>query len=93
MSGKAVSGLNDQRLLADDFNAAECKCFWELLVNVYFQDVNGFLKETRPGEEVRKLQGLRSHLNASSVQASEQIKDIVFDHYRQFIDTSKEITG
>ncbi|KAI6174863.1 Exocyst complex component 8 [Aphelenchoides bicaudatus] len=79
MSGKAVSGLNDQRLLADDFNAAEY--------------VNGFLKETRPGEEVRKLQGLRSHLNASSVQASEQIKDIVFDHYRQFIDTSKEITG
>lgn len=56
-------------------------------------DVNSFLKETRPGEEVRKLQTLRSNLNSSSTQASEQIKDIVFDHYRQFIDTSKEISG
>ncbi|KAI6234482.1 Exocyst complex component 8 [Aphelenchoides fujianensis] len=51
------------------------------------------MHETRPGEELRKLQSLRSHLNASSNAASEQIKDIVFDHYKQFIDTSKEISS
>lgn len=93
MSGKTVGGLNDQRLLADDFNAAECEKTRKLRVYPQILDVNSFLKETRPGEEVKKLQTLRSYLNSSSKKASEQIKDIVFDHYRQFIDTSKEITG
>lgn len=55
--------------------------------------MNNSLKETRPGEEVRKLQTLRSELNSLSAQASENIKNIVFDHYKQFIDTSKEIAG
>ncbi|KAI6222041.1 Exocyst complex component 8 [Aphelenchoides besseyi] len=76
-SVKLPNGLNE--LLSDEFNAAEY--------------VNSFLKETRPGEELRKLQSLRSQLNTSSNAASEQIKDIVFDHYKQFIDTSKEISS
>jgi hypothetical protein len=56
-------------------------------------DVTDFLRSARPGEETRKLQILRKSLTARSNVAADQIKDIVFDHYRQFIDTSKEISS
>lgn len=66
-------------LFSADFNAPEY--------------VTDFLRSARPGEETRKLQILRKSLTARSNVAADQIKDIVFDHYRQFIDTSKEISN
>ncbi|CAD5208560.1 unnamed protein product [Bursaphelenchus xylophilus] len=57
------------------------------------QFVNDILNNSRPGEEVKKLHKLKSKLNAESNTASEQVKDIIFDHYRQFIDTSKEVAS
>lgn len=47
----------------------------------------------RPGEEAKKLQTLRQTLTARSNITADHIKDIVFDHYKQFIDTSKEISS
>uniref|UniRef100_A0A914LFH2 Exocyst complex component 8 n=1 Tax=Meloidogyne incognita TaxID=6306 RepID=A0A914LFH2_MELIC len=54
--------------------------------------VADFLRSVRPGEEAKKLHNLRQSLTARSNNAADQIKDIVFDHYKQFIDTSKEIS-
>lgn len=39
-----------------------------------------------------KLQKLRGSLTAKDATSSEAIKDIVFERYRQFIDTSKEVS-
>uniref|UniRef100_A0A915CY08 Exocyst component Exo84 C-terminal domain-containing protein n=1 Tax=Ditylenchus dipsaci TaxID=166011 RepID=A0A915CY08_9BILA len=55
--------------------------------------VNSFLEGVKPGEESKKLQSLRQTLNARNNQASETIKDIVFEHYKHFIETSKEISN
>lgn len=54
--------------------------------------VADFLRSVHPGEEARRLNNLRQSLTARSNNAADQIKDIVFDHYKQFIDTSKEIS-
>uniref|UniRef100_A0A914E4H4 Exocyst component Exo84 C-terminal domain-containing protein n=1 Tax=Acrobeloides nanus TaxID=290746 RepID=A0A914E4H4_9BILA len=69
---------DDAYLLASNFNAAE--------------HVNQFLKTIRSGEEGRRLQNYRANLQTKNNTASEAIKDVVFDHYRQFIETSKEIS-
>ncbi|CAD5206066.1 unnamed protein product [Bursaphelenchus okinawaensis] len=68
-----------EQLVTEEFNGA--------------QYVNDILNNSRPGEEVNKLHVLKSKLTAESNTASEQIKDIIFDHYRQFIDTSKEVSS
>jgi hypothetical protein len=54
--------------------------------------VADFLRSVRPGEEAKRLHKLRQSLTNRSNNAADQIKDIVFDHYKQFIDTSKEIS-
>ena len=53
--------------------------------------MNEFLRTVKGGDEVVKLQKLRASLTAKDASSSEAIKDIVFERYRQFIDTSKEV--
>uniref|UniRef100_A0A914XW95 Exocyst component Exo84 C-terminal domain-containing protein n=1 Tax=Panagrolaimus superbus TaxID=310955 RepID=A0A914XW95_9BILA len=69
---------DDSFLLSNNFNAAEY--------------VNEFLSTVKGGDEVAKLQKLRNSLTAKDATSSEAIKDIVFERYRQFIDTSKEVS-
>uniref|UniRef100_A0AC35FNL0 Exocyst component Exo84 C-terminal domain-containing protein n=1 Tax=Panagrolaimus sp. PS1159 TaxID=55785 RepID=A0AC35FNL0_9BILA len=69
---------DDSFLLSNNFNAAEY--------------VNEFLSTVKSGDEVTKLQKLRRSLTAKDATSSEAIKDIVFERYRQFIDTSKEVS-
>lgn len=75
--------MEDEQLsnlfISEEFNAPEF--------------VTDFLHTVRPGEEAKRLQALRQALTTRSNHTADQIKDIVFDHYRQFIDTSKEITN
>ncbi|KAL3084942.1 hypothetical protein niasHS_010011 [Heterodera schachtii] len=54
--------------------------------------ITDFLQNVQSGEEARSLQNLRQTLAARSNSTAETIKDVVFDHYKQFIDTSKEIS-
>ncbi|KAL3107658.1 hypothetical protein niasHT_018856 [Heterodera trifolii] len=54
--------------------------------------ITDFLRNVQSGEEARSLQNLRQTLAARSNSTAETIKDVVFDHYKQFIDTSKEIS-
>ena len=68
-----------------------CSGFMQILYPKY-SVINDFLRKLRSGEEVRKLQQLRTSLNAKNASSSEAIKDIVFERYRQFIDTSKEVS-
>uniref|UniRef100_A0AC34FT56 Uncharacterized protein n=1 Tax=Panagrolaimus sp. ES5 TaxID=591445 RepID=A0AC34FT56_9BILA len=73
-----MSSDDDSFLLSNNFNAAEY--------------VNEFLSTVKGGDEVAKLQKLRGSLTAKDATSSEAIKDIVFERYRQFIDTSKEVS-
>lgn len=58
-----------------------------------FSVITDFLRNVQSGEEARSLQNLRQTLAARSNSTAETIKDVVFDHYKQFIDTSKEISS
>uniref|UniRef100_A0A7E4USQ0 Exo84_C domain-containing protein n=1 Tax=Panagrellus redivivus TaxID=6233 RepID=A0A7E4USQ0_PANRE len=78
MSSEVNNDEEDRLFEQDNFNAADY--------------VNNFLKDVRSGEEVRKLQQLRGSLSVKNASSSEAIKDIVFERYRQFIDTSKEVS-
>uniref|UniRef100_A0AC34QX89 Exocyst component Exo84 C-terminal domain-containing protein n=1 Tax=Panagrolaimus sp. JU765 TaxID=591449 RepID=A0AC34QX89_9BILA len=71
--------VDDGALVEDGFNAADY--------------VNDFLRNVRSGDEVKKLQQLRTALGTKNASSSEAIKDIVFERYRQFIDTSKEVSN
>ncbi|KAI3409981.1 hypothetical protein GPALN_006347 [Globodera pallida] len=70
--------LGSEQILSDKFNAPEF--------------ITDFLRNVPTGEEARALQNLRQTLAARSNSTAETIKDVVFDHYKQFIDTSKEIS-
>uniref|UniRef100_A0A914HD47 Exocyst component Exo84 C-terminal domain-containing protein n=1 Tax=Globodera rostochiensis TaxID=31243 RepID=A0A914HD47_GLORO len=70
--------LGSEQILSDKFNAPEF--------------ITDFLHNVPTGEEARSLQNLRQTLAARSNSTAETIKDVVFDHYKQFIDTSKEIS-
>lgn len=50
------------------------------------------MKTIRSGEEGRRLQAYRASLQSKNNTAAEAIKDVVFEHYKQFIETSKEIS-
>jgi hypothetical protein len=45
------------------------------------------------GDEAKRLQSLRNTLTTRNNLAAETIKDIVFEHYKHFIETSKEISS
>lgn len=62
-------------------------------VNYLILDINDFLENVKAGEESKKLHFLRNALNARNNVVSENIKDIVFEHYKHFIETSKEISS
>lgn len=77
----------------ESFNAPECWFFIYFFIFGFYLGVADFLQSVRPGEETKRLHNLRQSLTTRSNNAADQIKDIVFDHYKQFIDTSKEISS
>ncbi|KAK0422869.1 hypothetical protein QR680_007836 [Steinernema hermaphroditum] len=70
--------VEDPALLIENFNAAE-----------YVKDK---LSGVRNGEEARHLQTLRTWANSIKTSAAEEMKEMIFDNYKQFIESSKEIT-
>ncbi|TKR95549.1 hypothetical protein L596_009701 [Steinernema carpocapsae] len=70
--------MEDQALLTDNFNAAE-----------YVKDK---LSGVRNGEETRHLQSIRTWGNSIKNSSAEEMKEMIFDNYKQFIESSKEIT-
>uniref|UniRef100_A0A183GJR3 Exo84_C domain-containing protein n=1 Tax=Heligmosomoides polygyrus TaxID=6339 RepID=A0A183GJR3_HELPZ len=50
------------------------------------------LKGVRTGDETKKLQALRTEMNAINHASQEMLKNNVFQNYQQFIDASKEIS-
>uniref|UniRef100_A0A0K0DDU7 Exocyst complex component 8 n=1 Tax=Angiostrongylus cantonensis TaxID=6313 RepID=A0A0K0DDU7_ANGCA len=55
-------------------------------------DIRDRLKGVRTGDEKKKLQTLRSEMNALNRASQEMLKNNVFQNYQQFIDASKEIS-
>lgn len=50
------------------------------------------MKGVRTGDETKKLQALRTEMNAINHASQEMLKNNVFQNYQQFIDASKEIS-
>jgi len=59
----------------------------------YGIDVSDYLRAARPGDELKRLHSLKQDLKQRETDAAEMIKNTVFDHYKHFIDTSKEISS
>ncbi|EPB76457.1 Vps51/Vps67 [Ancylostoma ceylanicum] len=77
-SGDEIANSGDAALLSDNFSPSE-----------YIRDR---LKGVRTGDETKKLQVLRTEMNAINHASQELLKNNVFQNYQQFIDASKEIS-
>jgi hypothetical protein len=55
--------------------------------------VNDYLRSAKPGDELKRLYSLRQELKQREADAAETIKNTVFDHYKHFIDTSREVSS
>ncbi|WKX92217.1 hypothetical protein Q1695_010332 [Nippostrongylus brasiliensis] len=73
-----LENSGDAVLLSDNFSPSE-----------YIRDR---LKGVRTGDETKKLQALRTEMNAINHASQEMLKNNVFQNYQQFIDASKEIS-
>ncbi|VDN59892.1 unnamed protein product [Dracunculus medinensis] len=65
---------------------------YNYLLHAAPKDVRDYLKDVKSGDEIHSLQSLRTKLNAISSQSAESMKKNVFLNYKQFINTSKEIS-
>ncbi|KHJ86683.1 Vps51/Vps67 [Oesophagostomum dentatum] len=77
-SGDEIANSGDAVLMSDNFSPSE-----------YIRDR---LKGVRTGDETKKLQALRSEMNAINHASQDMLKHNVFQNYQQFIDASKEIS-
>ncbi|KAL6731999.1 hypothetical protein Aduo_002808 [Ancylostoma duodenale] len=77
-SGDEIANSGDAVLMSDNFSPSE-----------YIRDR---LKGVRTGDETKKLQALRTEMNAINHASQELLKNNVFQNYQQFIDASKEIS-
>uniref|UniRef100_A0AC35TYL8 Exocyst complex component 8 n=1 Tax=Rhabditophanes sp. KR3021 TaxID=114890 RepID=A0AC35TYL8_9BILA len=54
--------------------------------------ISNQLKDVRIGQETKKLQQFRNKLQAIDDDSVDAIREIVFENYKEFIDTAKEIS-
>jgi len=60
---------------------------------LYFLDLTKFLKTSKQSDETKQLNEFKQKLRGRSNIISESIKDVVFEHYKHFMDASKEVSG
>lgn len=64
-----------------------------LLIPIDNLDISRVLSGLKPGEDTRQLNKLKQQLLSKSNVTSEAIKNIVFDHYKHFIEASRNVSG